>query len=884
MSDEIKDIQDIQEKDSMISSIIQETRFLSEQESMEKEASKLNQVKRHKGTVGKDEIYSNKSKEIRYTTQNPLDIADDEPEVDTKAEEDIKAEAEAETEVKAEEKAQEEAEPEVTVTLTPEYEEGTKISEEIVEKVDNFNIKQIPIEDCDSIDIDIDTAPKKAGEPEKAEGPEVSESSENSSEQTEKPENEGAEDEPEEKQESEFEKLFGKAKPVSSAQTIVSRVPVYQHESKVEKVHVRAGKFSAVVENEYKKYIASPNPVISQMVKPEEEKVEDEEKTPKKVADGIFGKVAGFFSSDDDDSDEFRDKAAQIEDYKSRQDTSSIMQEINLNIRKMFINSVFMGVITALLLGLSIVNAVLGKNFTDAVGIVIALVSTLLLLSGCWMCRVAILNGLAPLKKFKGNSDTGVAIAAIAGVIQGGISIFTASQFSKGNMHLYAVVVALLLLANCIGKLFMVLRVKDNFKFVIQKAPTFSGKIYVNEEIAKKLMSGTMGKPIVAYQVESDFLSDYLKISYSPDPSEDMSGKVAPVAILCSLFVAILYGVISKGDVLGAFSALAVMAAVSTPVANLMAVNIPMRKLCSDTLAKNAMIAGYPSVRQFCDTRAVIVEAGDLYPAGSITLNGVKAFDNHKITDSFLACAAVLREAKSPLAAVFDNVVDNNGGRLPKVESVMYEDKLGLVGWVEGERLLVGSADLLEKFGVTAPELQGEEQYMKEGRQKTYLAKGSKAVAMFVTTYSSTLRIAEELQRAEANGINLLVRTSDPNVTSEKISEDFGVFFRSVKVLSTGLGNVCQEISSQKEDSSRAYLATRGSFLPFLRAISGCVRMKSNISLTVVIQLIGLILGVVVTAAIVLWSGIYSLGALKILLYMIFCGVAAVVIPLLLRR
>ncbi len=851
MSDEIKDMQ---EKDNMIDSIIEETRYLSEKEKMEMEALKLNKVKRNRGTAGAEEIYSNKSKEIRYTNQNPLDIADDD--------EDVEAEVSEETET---EEVKEENEPEVAVTLTPEYEEGTKISEDIVENVDNFNVKPVQIQDIDTIDIDIDT---EVSEPE----------TENKEEPEDKKPEETAEPE---KTESEFEKLFGKAKPVSSAQTIVSRVPVYQHESKVEKVHVRAGKFSAVVENEYKKYIASPNPVISQMIKPEEDKIEEEEKTPQKVASGIMGKVAGFFSSDEDDNDDFRDKTVQIEDYKSRQDTGSIMQEINGNIRKMFINSVFMGVITILLLALSIVNSIIGKNFTDAVSIVISLISTLLLVSGCFFCRVALLNGLAPLKKFKGNSDTGVAIAAITGVVQGIISIFTATQFSKGNMHLYAVVVAVLILANCLGKLFMVLRVKDNFKFITQKAPTYSGKIYVNEDIAKKLTSGTVGKPIVAYQVESDFLSDYLKISYSPDPSEDMSGKIAPVAILCSLFVSVLYGIVSKGDIFGAFSALAVMAAVSVPVANLLSVNLPMRKLCSDALQKNAMIAGYPSIRQFCDTKAVMVDAVDLYPAGSITLNGVKAFDNYKIEESFLSCAAVLREAGSPLASVFDNVIDNHGGQLPRVESVMYEDKLGLVGFVNGERHLVGTAELLEKFGVTAPTLSGEEQYMKEGRQKTYFAKGSKAVAMFVTTYSSTLRIAEELQRAEANGINMLVRTSDPNITSEKIAEDFGVFFRSVKVLSTGLGNVCQEVSSQKEDSSRAYLATRGSFLPFLRALSGCVRMKSNISLAVVVQLIGLILGVLITAAIVLCSGVHSLGSVKILLYVIFWGVAAIVAPLL---
>ena len=848
MSDSVKDMQN---KDNMIDSIIEETRYLSEKEKMEHEARKFNKIKRNRATASADEIYSNKSKEVRFTNQNPLDIADDEDEEEVKPEPEVKAE--------------EEKEPQQVVTLTPEYEEGTKISDDIVENVDNFNVKPVQIEDIDTIDIDIDGSEENTEENQPQKPQETEEVVEEEKEET----------------QSEFEKLFGKAKPVSSAQTIVSRVPVYQHESKVEKVHVRAGKFSAVVENEYKKYIASPNPVISQMVTPEEvEPKAEEESTPKKVATNFMGKVTGFFSSDEDDNDDFREKTVQIEDYKSRQDTGSIMQEINRNIRKMFINSIFTGVITAVLFVLSIVTASMGLALGDTGSIVMCLISTLLLLMSCWICRVTILNGLSPLKKFRGNSDTGVAIAAITGVIQGGISIFTSTSFTGGFMHLYAVVVSLILLINNLGKLFMVLRVKDNFKFVTQKAPTYSGKIYVNEDIAKKLMSGTVGKPIVAYQVESDFLSDYLKISYSPDPSEDMAGKIAPVSILCCVFVAVLYAILSGGDILGAFSALAVMAAVSTPVANLLAVNLPMRRLCKDTLQKNAMISGYPSVRQFCDTKAVIADARDLYPAGSITLNGVKAFDNYKIEESFLSAAAVLREAGSPLASVFDNVVDNHGGKLPKVESVMYEDKLGLVGWVNGERLLIGSAELLEKFGVTAPPLSGEEQYMKEGRKKTYYAKGSKAVAMFVTTYSATLRIAEELQRAEANGINLLVRTADPNITSEKISEDFGIFFRSVKVLSTGLGNVCQEISSQKEDTSRAYLATRGSFLPFIRAISGCVRMKSNISLTVVIQLIGLILGVLITATITLCSGVHSLDSIKILLYLIFWGVAAVVAPL----
>ena len=59
-------------KDHTIDSIIEETRYLSEQEKMAKEAAKLSSGPKM------EEIYSNTSKEIRLTTQSPLDAVPDE--------------------------------------------------------------------------------------------------------------------------------------------------------------------------------------------------------------------------------------------------------------------------------------------------------------------------------------------------------------------------------------------------------------------------------------------------------------------------------------------------------------------------------------------------------------------------------------------------------------------------------------------------------------------------------------------------------------------------------------------------------------------------------------------------------------------------------------
>ena len=150
---------------------------------------------------------------------------------------------------------------------------------------------------------------------------------------------------------------------------------------------------------------------------------------------------------------------------------------------------------------------------------------------------------------------------------------------------------------------------------------------------------------------------------------------------------------------------------------------------------------------------------------------------------------------------------------------------------------------------------------------------------MFVTTYDTTLRIAELLQKAEECGISLLVHTTDCNITGEKIAADFGIYYRSVKVLPTGLGNVCQEITSAKEDSARAYLATKGSFLSLLRALCGCVKLRNNTSLAVVIQLIGIIFGVLLVSSLSLFAGIGILKNLEMLLFITLWSAAAVVVP-----
>ena len=872
-------------KELEIESILEETHYLADQERMEQTAQKY----RAKPKI--EEIFSNADKKPRLKNTNPLDesepdtsnsIVGDKTAATMQAElimdgndddlvtpEQLKAEAEKKAAEKAEkakreyEEAKKKAAEEENkiVTLTPEYDENTEFSGEVLGEVDQFR-DEAEIKSYNTIDIDIPEDKPK----EKTETKEKKEASQTPVHQfpnTEKP-----------------------------PRKVVAKVPVYRPDEPRNILNVKAGRFSEVVANEYEEYVRSKNPsVIAHVLRPEPTIVDEEiapteekHKDNRPIGEKVISALVGIFSKDEsDDNDTVKEENSKpVEDYTGEEDEKSILYELNHNIRKLFMRSLLSGIIAAVVVVLTIVTRIFPSAICSAVPFAPAAYAIFLfiLMAGSLVLnRVAMMSGLSPLVHIKGNSDTAVAVAGAAGMVQIIVSFFCLGDLNGFHVNYYTVIPMLAFFANNVGKLYMVLRVKDNFKFVSSKGQKYASKIYNNESVAMQMMSGTAAdRPIIAYQHKTEFPSNFLKISYAPDPSEDLASKLAPITTIASIIIAVMYGVVklSFADALNAF---ALITAVSVPVATLLSVNAPVRKLCKTLLSYGSMLSGYPSVKQFCDSTAIMIDANELFPAESISLEGIKTFEDYSIDESLLCGIAILKEAQNPIANAFDSVVAETEETLPEVESVLYEDEIGLVGWIKSERILVGSRTLMEKYSVEVPNMEYEEKYTSRGRQVTYLSRAGRLVAMFVTRYTPDAQLKAEMQRAETNGISFLIRTTDYNVTNDLVAKLYDLFYRSIKVLPTGLGNVLKEAEDTVEETSRSYLITNGKAASLARAVTGCVKIKHNISLSIIIQLIAVIFGLLVASTLSLYAGVQVMGSLEVLIYALFWGAAAVFAP-----
>lgn len=872
-------------KELEIESILEETHYLADQERMEQTAQKY----RAKPKI--EEIFSNADKKPRLKNTNPLDesepdtsnsIVGDKTAATMQAElimdgndddlvtpEQLKVEAEKKAAERAEkakreyEEAKKKAAEEENkiVTLTPEYDENTEFSGEVLGEVDQFR-DEAEIKSYHTIDIDIPEDKPK----EKTETKEKKEASQTPVHQfpnTEKP-----------------------------PRKVVAKVPVYRPDEPRNILNVKAGRFSEVVANEYEEYVRSKNPsVIAHVLRPEPTIVDEEiapteekHKDNRPIGEKVISALVGIFSKDEsDDNDTVKEENSKpVEDYTGEEDEKSILYELNHNIRKLFMRSLLSGIIAAVVVVLTIVTRIFPSAICSAVPFAPAAYAILLFVlmaASLVLNRVAMLSGLSPLVHIKGNSDTAVAVAGAAGMVQIIVSFFCLGDLNGFHVNYYTVIPMLAFFANNVGKLYMVLRVKDNFKFVSSKGQKYASKIYNNESVAMQMMSGTAAdRPIIAYQHKTEFPSNFLKISYAPDPSEDLASKLAPITTIASIIIAVMYGVVklSFADALNAF---ALITAVSVPVATLLSVNAPVRKLCKTLLSYGSMLSGYPSVKQFCDSTAIMIDANELFPAESISLEGIKTFEDYSIDESLLCGIAILKEAQNPIANAFDSVVAETEETLPEVESVLYEDEIGLVGWIKSERILVGSRTLMEKYSVEVPNMEYEEKYTSQGRQVTYLSRAGRLVAMFVTRYTPDAQLKAEMQRAETNGISFLIRTTDYNVTNDLVAKLYDLFYRSIKVLPTGLGNVLREAEDTVEETSRSYLITNGKAASLARAVTGCVKIKHNISLSIIIQLIAVIFGLLVASTLSLYAGVQVMGSLEVLIYALFWGAAAVFAP-----
>lgn len=385
-------------------------------------------------------------------------------------------------------------------------------------------------------------------------------------------------------------------------------------------------------------------------------------------------------------------------------------------------------------------------------------------------------------------------------------------------------------------------------------------------ELGKGLL---MGNAELLYSSKVGFTTDFLKNSAADSSDRKFVRLLLPCSAAASVICAVAVGIINK-SAMAAISAFAGTFCVTSPLFVSIIPALIERVNGRRLNPEGTMIVSLESAEKTAAANAVVMDSADIFDRSRCTMHGMKNYENIRIDDVLLYAAALVIKSGGPLRESFEQVIDGRQDLLPPVRELTYEDKLGIAARIHNQKVLFGNRNLLVHHNIQMPDKAIEEKYSHDGRKVIYLAVAESIAAMFVVSYAVDRNLGKYFKVLEENGIQVLVRTNDVNVTEELIADSFGLPQETFKVLSAVAGKLFKRRRDAVCDKLPASIVHDGTAYSMLRSVAASCGMESSKKLGTVAQIVLSALGFVLSTALYctglgsLMSGLTALGFLVV--------------------
>ena len=300
-----------------------------------------------------------------------------------------------------------------------------------------------------------------------------------------------------------------------------------------------------------------------------------------------------------------------------------------------------------------------------------------------------------------------------------------------------------------------------------------------------------------------------------------------------------------------------------------------MRRAQKSLSKEGAQLTGFEAVDTFSEINGVTVDASELFPSDNVLLHNIKMFEKRRIDEAILDASSALCSFDGTIKNVFMKIIQGKMEILKKVENLVYEEGMGLSAWVDGKRVLIGNSALMRHHEIYTPSADYEAKYRTGGRELIYLSNSGELTAMFVVSYQPDPQIAQELYALERKGIGLIVRSTDPNLTAEKIAQVYDLPVEMVHVIPAKLHSDFDILTSPKDTASSGLSFTGGAASLF-HGVTAAVSVKSAIAMGTVLQIVGILLGYGIMTVFTLLGAMQNVNGLAVVAFQLLWGAGTI--------
>ena len=347
------------------------------------------------------------------------------------------------------------------------------------------------------------------------------------------------------------------------------------------------------------------------------------------------------------------------------------------------------------------------------------------------------------------------------------------------------------------------------------------------------------------------------------DPYSRWQSVLLPVLLAASLVFAVL-STLRRGERLLFLWNWGVLLTAINMLAFPLCYSLPLRRLTKRFVKSGSALAGYVGADRLRRSNCVILTDTDLFPPGTVSLNGLKIYGEE--SGKVISYAATMAHAsQSGLSRLFDTLLEGEGGRLEPLDDLSFYEEGGVSGLIHGETVLFGTAAFCRKMHVTMPGGLS----LKTG---AFLAVDGTLIAVFAVKYTAAENVDWALHALKRSRITPVLAVRDGSITPALLKRKFGTDARAVyPTISTRLA------LSEKDGEHPYALLYREGLMPYAEIAVGSKRLVHAVRMAAALSL-GSSAVSALLAFYLTFVGAYSaLTPVSMLLYLLLWALAALI-------
>lgn len=575
------------------------------------------------------------------------------------------------------------------------------------------------------------------------------------------------------------------------------------------------------------------------------------------------------------------DKNSDIGEYTHSSQADAIALEFNERSNSLFFRIAAVGLIfifIALLEILPSVGVQVADMFLPEKAPQMYLIVNLVMFAiAAFLERSMFAGAISSLREKKFNADAMLSCASIATVVH--IVVQLVSSFVEGvtsteTMRVFTAPILLGMLISDVGLLCINLRETKNFRYVASRR-SFGAvfKACEIDNVPDLLRASGRDRSGVVYRTKAKFLHSFLQFSEETDYCESKLQALMPFVFIASVIAAVA-GFLHGMSIYGGIYCFCASLATGIPACRSLCLNLPLCVAGSRLLKDDAMIIGWPAVEELGKTRTVALAAEDLFPDGSVEFVELHTKSRLGENEVFILAASLAIAAGGPLASAFDNIIEREHMILREVESLSYEDEMGITGYIGSRSVALGSRELMHKLNIATPSKDFESLITQKGGHSIFVAVSGQYVGVITVNYHADEKVQQALDWLVDEDIAILICTRDPNVNAQLVHDKYDIPKRCITVLEKTAGAQYDSLARVIKEKAPAILATNGTFYSFARGIRATCRLSRSLLASSFLQIICYCFALALMVVLCCLGGASAISPARVLILQAVCVVA----------